>query len=550
MANLLKFFRSATMPSVAEQNASIGSIWFDTTNNVIKVRTAENGVDADWEVYGTSPADLTAAIGRIAALEGAVKNLNETTLPALRTELEQAIEDAVAAEAAIARKAEEDLGKRIDDLAAASVSVAEKADGHVTVSKATDDETGAVVYTIEESDIASAQGLTDEIKRAGDEEARIAGLVATEQGRATAAEKALADRLDVIEGEDNVEGSIKKAVADAKAELIGDAETLKTFGAVEDAIAEVEAAAKAAATLLTVDSEGHVTVSGKQDETTGAWTYTIGENDIASKAVVDTLVGEDKDMSARAIVQDEVAKQLTSENISDSFDTLKEMAEWLSSHPEDVQEMNDAIGANKTAIEAEVLRATTAESNLQTAIDNEVSAREAAIAALDATVGSQTVAEGKHVAVEVVETDGVLTGLTVVESDIASAAALATLDAEVQEHEQVVSAALNDLNERMTTAEGSVADHETRLAQAEADIDALEGALADKNVAAESTTPDYVTATAADNKVTVAATQKVIDAVALAETSVQTVTSDNTCLTAVKTGNNVALSLVWEEGSF
>ena len=80
MANLLKFFRSATMPSVAEQNASIGSIWFDTTNNVIKVRTAENGVDADWEVYGTSPADLTAAIGRIATLEGAVKTLNVTDI--------------------------------------------------------------------------------------------------------------------------------------------------------------------------------------------------------------------------------------------------------------------------------------------------------------------------------------------------------------------------------------------------------------------------------------------------------------------------------------
>lgn len=63
------------------------------------------------------------------------------------------------------------------------------------------------------------------------------------------------------------------------------------------------------------------------------------------KGRVDTLVGEDADMSAREIVQDEVAKQLESEKISDSFDTLKEMAEWLSSHPDDVQEMNDAITA-------------------------------------------------------------------------------------------------------------------------------------------------------------------------------------------------------------
>lgn len=45
----------------------------------------------------------------------------------------------------------------------------------------------------------------------------------------------------------------------------------------------------------------------------------------------------------------------------------------------------------------------------------------ASIKALDATVGSTTIATGKHVAVQVVETDGVLTALTVTENDIASA---------------------------------------------------------------------------------------------------------------------------------
>lgn len=50
------------------------------------------------------------------------------------------------------------------------------------------------------------------------------------------------------------------------------------------------------------------------------------------------------------------------------------------------------------------------------------------IAKLDATVGSTTVAVGKHVAVEVVEADGKLTAVSVNESDIASKAAL---DAEV-----------------------------------------------------------------------------------------------------------------------
>ena len=183
---------------------------------------------------------MTAAIGRIATLEGAVKTLNETTLPALKAELEKAIEDAVAAEAEIARKAEEDLGKRIDAVVAASVSVAEKADGHVTVSKTPDEKTGAVVYTIAENDIASAQALTDEIKRAGDEEARIEGLVTAEAGRATAAEEALAGRLDIIEGEG--EGSIKKAVADAKAAIEGtladdDAKTLEAINDELDTLA-------------------------------------------------------------------------------------------------------------------------------------------------------------------------------------------------------------------------------------------------------------------------------------------------------------------------
>ena len=65
----------------------------------------------------------------------------------------------------------------------------------------------------------------------------------------------------------------------------------------------------------------------------------------ANKTAIATLNGEDTGKSAREIVQDEVAKQLESENISDSFDTLKEMAEWLSAHPQDVTDMQNAIKA-------------------------------------------------------------------------------------------------------------------------------------------------------------------------------------------------------------
>lgn len=93
-----------------------------------------------------------------------------------------------------------------------------------------------------------------------------------------------------------------------------------------------------------------------------------------------------------------------------------------------------AEGVN-TALGQEVTRATGKEDELAGEIETLKQAIGAGgsvesqivakIGDLDATVGSQTVAEGKHVAVEVVETDGKLTGLTVVESDIASAQALA-----------------------------------------------------------------------------------------------------------------------------
>ena len=82
---------------------------------------------------------------------------------------------------------------------------------------------------------------------------------------------------------------------------------------------------------------------------------------------LNTLIGDDASMSARAIVQDEVAKQLESENISDSFDTLKEMAEYLSSHPNTVTEINAGIKKNSDDIAGEIDRATKAEAALDAA---------------------------------------------------------------------------------------------------------------------------------------------------------------------------------------
>lgn len=126
---------------------------------------------------------------------------------------------------------------------------------------------------------------------------------------------------------------------------------------------------------------------------------TLAQQVEANKQAIETLNGEDTGKSAREIVQDEVAKQLESENISDSFDTLKEMAEYLSSHPQDVTDMNAAIQQAQT----DATNAGTAAQNAQNTAD----ANKTAIEAMDleeksgfVTKISQT--DGK-VAVEVVE---------------------------------------------------------------------------------------------------------------------------------------------------
>ena len=113
---------------------------------------------------------------------------------------------------------------------------------------------------------------------------------------------------------------------------------------------------------------GHTTLDGKID---GIQSTLQGAID-TEKGRIDALIGADVpteggvQMSVREIVQDEVALQLESENISDSFDTLKEMAEWLSGHPEDVTAMNDAIGKNTTNIATNTADITTIKGDIET----------------------------------------------------------------------------------------------------------------------------------------------------------------------------------------
>lgn len=66
------------------------------------------------------------------------------------------------------------------------------------------------------------------------------------------------------------------------------------------------------------------------------------------------------------------------------------------------------------------------------------------IAKLDATAGGTTVTAGKHVAVQVVESDGKITAVNVNENDIASAATLASVKTAQEKNTAAISGAINE----------------------------------------------------------------------------------------------------------
>lgn len=75
----------------------------------------------------------------------------------------------------------------------------------------------------------------------------------------------------------------------------------------------------------------------------------LGVRVTTAEGKLTTLIGEDAGKSVRAISAEEVAKIVA--NAPEAYDTLKELADWLSSHETDAAGMNSSIQDNKKAIE-------------------------------------------------------------------------------------------------------------------------------------------------------------------------------------------------------
>lgn len=169
-----------------------------------------------------------------------------------------------------------------------------------------------------------------------------------------------------LNGDAKTEGSVAKAVADAKAGLetkisAVDAKAVAAQTAADNAKSAADAvdakvgAVPEGSTVMTEiqkvkdaaynDTEVRGLIKTNADNITAL----TGRAD-AVEGKVTTLVGKDTGKSARIIANEELTKQLVPEGAKESLNTLQEIAAWIQNHPDDASAMNVAINALKTKV--------------------------------------------------------------------------------------------------------------------------------------------------------------------------------------------------------
>ena len=189
--------------------------------------------------------------------------------------------------------------------------------------------------------------------------------------RAKAAEKANADAIKVLKGAETVTGSVAKAVADAKKELLGDAAAeYNTLGKLEDKIQALDVKATKAHTEVVAKADGHVRVA-VADSTDGTHkVVTISENDIASASSLTAEVNraktaEDKIEASVGLAADGSHVKTTGNYTKNATTVVGEIAALDTQ----VKTNADAISTEKTrAINAEAKALTDAKAYTDTAL--------------------------------------------------------------------------------------------------------------------------------------------------------------------------------------
>lgn len=362
-----------------------------------------------------------------------------------------------------------------------------------------DEKIKAVIDSKDAAALKSAKDYADSL--AGNYDA--AGTAETKvQELANGQVKTNTAAITKLNGDAKTEGSVAKAVADAKAGLetkisAADAKAAGAQTAVNNLKAYVGTIPEGATSKDVVSYVNEKTAGIATDASLGALKKRVdtAEGDIktakaditalqgradAVEGKVTALVGEDAGKSARTIANEELTKQLIPEGAKESLDTLQEIAAWIQKHPDDASAMNAAISALKTKVgdipegatsttivayikelvDAEKVRATGAEGGL----DTRVKAVEAKLGSGEGSVAKQIEAAVK------VETD-------------ARVAADSALDGKITTAQGAADKAQSDVNalKDVVASKAAAADVTaltTRVTAAEKDVDDLQAAIA------------------------------------------------------------------------
>ncbi len=249
---------------------------------------------------------------------------------------------------------------------------------------------------------------------------KYADSIVTGTGGVTARVDTLETKVSTLETKVDVT-KVSTAIATAKSEAIAaaaDKDTaLKTeilgeghTGTVKDASNAAAAAQNAVDTLsgkVGTVPDGKTVVEmiteATYDDTTVRGLIT------ANKTAIDTLVGNvegDNAKSARAMAQEEVAKIV--DEAPESFDTLKEIAAWISDHDADVVTMNNSIKANTDAI-TKLNGTATVEGSVAKTVNDAVSPVAARVTTLEGKVTDEKIAawdKGQANKIEAVKVGG------------------------------------------------------------------------------------------------------------------------------------------------
>ena len=230
-------------------------------------------------------------------------------------------------------------------------------DGKLSIKLAEGNEAGFLTVDANGLKLSGVQTAIDTAKN------EVQNNLNAEITRAEAAEKANKAAIDAnaaaiakLNGDKATNGSVAKAVADAKAELLGDAAAeYNTLGKLEDKIQAVDAKASSAHTEVVAKGSGHVTVAVANSTDGTHKVVTISENDIASATALTTEVNR----ATKA--EDKIEKSVGLAADGSHVTTNGNYTSGATTVVGEIAALDTQVKANADAIAAEKTRAEQAE---------------------------------------------------------------------------------------------------------------------------------------------------------------------------------------------